>query len=151
MAHGAGFAVHQVMGADHLAAKRFTDGLMAEAHTEYRRLTGHVANEGDEDAGFAWGARTGREQNAVRPESLDFLDCQFVVAAHHDLRTQFAQVLNEVVGEGIVVVENEDHRAFKCSAWVRLRKVLILRQTQARVSRRIKRQEVARECRHLKN
>ena len=32
-----------------------------------------------------------------------------VVAAHHDLFAQFAQVLHQVVGERVVVVENEDH------------------------------------------
>ncbi len=41
---------------------------------------------------------------------------QLVVAAHHDLRAQFAQVLDQVVGERIVVVEDKDHGEFQCIA-----------------------------------
>jgi hypothetical protein len=39
----------------------------------------------------------------------DFFDCELIIAANNDVRTQLAEILDEVVGEGIVVVENEDH------------------------------------------
>ena len=42
-------------------------------------------------------------------QRLDLLHCQFVVAAHNNLRAQLAQVLDKVVRKRIVVVENEDH------------------------------------------
>jgi 7-keto-8-aminopelargonate synthetase-like enzyme len=37
------------------------------------------------------------------------LDAHFVITANLDLSTEFAQVLDEVVGKRIVVVEDEDH------------------------------------------
>ena len=44
-------------------------------------------------------------------ERLNLLDGQLVVAIDLDLRAQFAQVLDKVVGERIVVVEDENHQA----------------------------------------
>ena len=48
-------------------------------------------------------------------EILNLLDGQFVVAADDHLRPQLTHVLHQVVGERVVVVENEDHvRHFQC-------------------------------------
>ena len=49
-------------------------------------------------------------------QRLNLLHCQIVIAAHNNLRAQFAQVLDKVVGKRIVVVEDEDHGEFQCSA-----------------------------------
>jgi uncharacterized protein YbjT (DUF2867 family) len=40
---------------------------------------------------------------------LDLLDGHFVVAANLNLGAQFAQVLDEVIGKRVVVIEDEDH------------------------------------------
>src|ERR1019366_9766611 len=45
----------------------------------------------------------------LRLHRLDFSNRHFVVAANLHLGTQFAQVLDQVVSERIVVVEDEDH------------------------------------------
>jgi hypothetical protein len=37
------------------------------------------------------------------------LNANFVIAANLDLSTEFAQVLDKVVGKRIVIVEDEDH------------------------------------------
>ena len=52
--------------------------------------------------------RSGRDDDAVGAEGLDFSEGDFVVAADFDLGAQFSEILDEVVGEGIVVVEDED-------------------------------------------
>src|SRR5207237_10655491 len=45
----------------------------------------------------------------------DFLERDGIVAHHLDVGTQLAQVLNEVVGERVVVIDDEDH--FLVCAW----------------------------------
>ncbi len=50
-------------------------------------------------------------------KGFNLLDRQFVVAADLDLRAEFAQVLNEVISEGVVVVQDEHHNKIKCTAW----------------------------------
>ena len=114
MGDRAGFAVHQVAGADDLAAEGLADGLMAEADSQDRRLAGHAADQRNQNAGLAGRAGARREQDALGPERLDLIDGQLVVAIDLDLRAQLTQVLDKVVGEGIVVVEDEDHYVVKC-------------------------------------
>jgi hypothetical protein len=41
---------------------------------------------------------------------LDLSDGHFIVAANLNFGAQFAQVLDEVVSERIVVIEDEDHQ-----------------------------------------
>ena len=113
---GAGFAVHERARADHLAAESFTDRLVSQTDAEDGRLAGHVADERDENAGLMRRAGARRKQNALRLESLDLLDCQFVIAIDRDLCTQFPKVLDKVVRKRIVIVEDKDHGELQCSA-----------------------------------
>ena len=58
----------------------------------------------------------GEMTNVRRVQRFDLVGRELVVAAHHDLRAQLAHVLDEVVGERVVVVEDEDHRCTYGSA-----------------------------------
>jgi hypothetical protein len=122
---GAGFAVHEVSGADDLASEGCADGLVTEADAEQGDAVGSAAcaggnsggemtDEVDADAGFLGSAGSGRDDDAVGAEGLDFSEGDFIVAADFDLSAQFSEILDEVVGEGIVVVEDEDHLCTEC-------------------------------------
>src|SRR5579863_2012839 len=110
MKDGAGLAVHEVRRPNHMTAKCFADRLMSQADTEQRGLAGKVADQFDADAGFVRRARPWRDDDPVWLHRLDLVYRDLVVAAHLDLLAQFTNVLNQVVGERIVVVEDEYHR-----------------------------------------
>ncbi len=82
---------------------------MAEAHTEDGKFTGKPLDEFHGDSSFLRRARTGRNHDAFRLSPGNFIHSNFVVAVHFDLATQLAEILREVVGEGIVVVEKQNH------------------------------------------
>ena len=105
----AGLAVHQVLGADDLSAESGADGLMSEADAEHGNFAGEVADDVDADAGVLRGAGAGGDDDALGMHGGDFGDGHLVIAAHFDVSAQFSEILDEVVGEGIVVVEDEDH------------------------------------------
>jgi len=67
-----------------------------------------VANEIDADSGLLRRAWTGRNDNAVRLHYLNVGDCNLIVPANLNLGAEFPEILNEVVGKRIVIVENED-------------------------------------------
>ena len=67
-----------------------------------------MADEVDADARFVRSTRPGRNDDAFRMQIFDFFHRDLIVAAHLNLRAQFADVLDQVVSEGIVVVENEN-------------------------------------------
>src|SRR5467141_621004 len=62
-----------------------------------------------QDAGFPRRAGAGREDDGGGFEREHLLHGERVVAVHHRLRPELAEQLDEVVGEGIVVVEDEQH------------------------------------------
>ena len=50
----------------------------------------------------------GRDADPIRIERFDLREGDFVVALHHDLATQLAEILDEVVGERVVVIDDQN-------------------------------------------
>ncbi len=105
----AGFAVHDFFRADDFAAERVADGLMAEANAENGNFSGETLDDGHAQAGFARRAGAGRNNDALGTHARDFVESDFVVAADGEFLPQLAEVLRQVVGEGVVVVEQQEH------------------------------------------
>jgi hypothetical protein len=107
--HRAGLAVHDLAGADYIAAKGLADGLMAQAHAQNRQLAGEVLDDVNRDAGFGRGARAGRNDDALGVEGFDFGNGEFIVAHDFDLGAQLTKVLHNVVGKRVVVIDHQQH------------------------------------------
>ena len=96
-------------GAHDLATKRLADGLMAEANAEDRNARRRLGDEFEADAGFVRRARAGRQHDRFRLGGDDLFGGNFVVAMHDDVRSEPAQVMEQVEGETVVVVDQNDH------------------------------------------
>src|SRR5271165_1353491 len=103
--NGAGLAVKQLWCANDLAAESCADCLMAQADAEYGEFSREALDQVDADSRVLGRARTGGNYDAFWFAAGDLFHGNFVVAMHFDIAAQFAEVLSEVVGEGIVVVE----------------------------------------------
>jgi hypothetical protein len=68
-----------------------------------------VANQIDADAGIVGCAWARRDHNALGIHVFDAGNGYLIVAADFDLCPKFAKILNQVVGERVVIVENENH------------------------------------------
>ena len=106
---GRGFAVHEARGADDVASVNLPDALMAEAHAEDGNFSTEMPNHIATDTGIGGRAGAGGDDYFFGRELLDVGNGNLVVAFYKKLRTKFAEVLNEVVGERIVVIDDEDH------------------------------------------
>src|SRR5256885_909041 len=102
----AGLAMHQVTSANHVAAECSPDRLMSQADAENWRLSCHMTNQLHADAGVVRRARPRGDDDPLWPHALDLRGRDLIVAAHLNLLPQFAQILHQVVGEGIVVIED---------------------------------------------
>src|SRR3954452_11620836 len=111
-------AVHGDVPHD-LAAERLGERLVAEADPERRdpRL-GEAPHRLAQDAGLVRRARPRRDDHPVPAAAQQVVDRGGVVADGRHLRPQLAEVLDEVVGEGVVVVDDEDadHGHSRCLA-----------------------------------
>src|SRR5687767_10679588 len=90
---------------------------MAEADAEDRHRRTEALDGGNRDAGVLGTARAGRNHDPRRRQRRDLVQRDLVVAAHRHLGAELAQVLGEVEGERIVVVDQEDHhRSSRCAS-----------------------------------
>jgi hypothetical protein len=110
-ADGAGLAVHQPPGRADLAALDLDQALVAEAHPEHRDPAREAADEGARDAAVRRAAGAGGDDEVGRGDGLGLLLVELVVAVDVHLGALLAQEVRQVVGERVVVVDQEDARA----------------------------------------
>jgi len=102
-------AVHQALGVHDAPAKSFADRLMAEADAEQRNLARERADRRRRNPGLRRRSRPGRDDEIVGRKLGDLGKRNRVVAKHLHVLTEFAEILHEVVSEGIVVVDHQQH------------------------------------------
>src|SRR6185295_10595486 len=87
-----------------------------KTHAEKWRLWPEASNDFRGDARVLRATGTRRDQNLLGRHRLHLTDRHLIVAAHADVGAQLAQVLHEVVGKRVVVVDDEDHERPACAS-----------------------------------
>ena len=110
--HGAHFAVHDILGADDVAAKSLPDGLVAEANAQKRDVcSSSCKGQGQANARLRRIARTGRQHDRRGPQLHDCLHIKRVIAPYHHICAKLAQIMHEIVGKTVIVVDQKQHLA----------------------------------------
>src|SRR4030095_10345930 len=89
---------------------------MAETDAEDGNLPREALDEGHRDARLTRRAGAGRDDDPVGRHRRHLVARDGVGAPHRDLRAALREVLHEVVGEGVVVVDHQDARHHSRSA-----------------------------------
>src|SRR6185503_13847948 len=99
--------VHDLTRVHDASPKSLSDALVAEAYAKNRKLSGETLDQRYRYPRLV--GRTGpRRYHDMRGlERFDFRQRDLVVAEYRDLLLQFAEILDEVVGERIVVVYHQ--------------------------------------------
>src|SRR3569623_87101 len=105
-----GLAVHHLPRAHHLAAEGLTDGLVTEPHAEQRNFPRKLADDLERYARLVGCARARRNDDVIGLEPCDRVDTNLIVAIHAHVFAELGQVLHEVVGEGVVIIDHERHK-----------------------------------------
>src|SRR5689334_20555342 len=104
-------AMHQRGRADHAPAIDLADRLMAEANAEDRHDRPGARDELEADAGAVRIARSRREHDRFRALGQNLVDRHLVVAVDAGGCAQFAEEMNEIVGEAVVVIDQREHES----------------------------------------
>src|SRR5260221_5048507 len=108
MADGAELAMHGLRRANDVAAEDLADRLMAETDAEDRKIAG-AADEVEADAGAVGIARSRRDNDTLRLQGERGLDGHGVVALHHDLGAELAEIVAKVADEAVVIIDEQKH------------------------------------------
>src|SRR6185369_8572977 len=116
MRQRARFAMYGAGGPDDLAAKRFANRLVPEADAEDRDLSCEAAYRRNRNSGIGGSTRPGRDHDSTAFTFINFIQCDRVVAEDLRIGSELAEVLHEVVGERIEVVDDQQHTYAPASA-----------------------------------
>jgi cation transport regulator ChaC len=107
--HEAGSTVQQLWRHDDVATEGLCYRLMTETDTEKRHLVlcavVHELKAVARTSGVTWPRR---DQDPLDPERAHVTRGDVIVSPHDDLRAELAEILDEVVDEGVVVVDDKD-------------------------------------------
>ncbi len=106
---GGGLAVHQLLRGDDLPAEGLGDGLVSEADAQDRDLARETFDRRKGDARRIGVARARPEDDRGGLHRLDLVERGGVVLDDLHVRAQHPQFLDDVVGEGVVVIDKKDH------------------------------------------
>ena len=105
--------MHDVRSTFHRSSSNLPHCLMAKA---YAKDWGDRIGSGQRpfqksnaDSGLVRCTGTRRKENPIGSHGQNIFDSYLVIALHLDVSSPLAQVLDQVVGEGIVVVDDENH------------------------------------------
>jgi hypothetical protein len=98
-------AVHRDARAHDASAKNLADALMAQAHAEDRQATSEMPDQVHGDPGLIGSARAWRDHQDVGCQIGNRLDRHCIVALDPHGLAELTEILREVPGEGIVVVQ----------------------------------------------
>src|SRR3981081_1575010 len=97
-----GLAVHQSTRPYHFSAVRLADRLMSETYSQRGYLPAPFLYCSDRDPRFGWRARARRDHQARYAHRPDLINSDLVIPLHDRLLSELTEILNKVVGEGIV-------------------------------------------------
>src|SRR5579884_383957 len=118
MFHHAGLAVHDAVGANYSSAECRPDRLMSETDAQYGNFPGKLLDQLNRDSRLVGRAGAGRDHDLARMQFAHLVHGDLIIATNLHLFSGLANVLHEIEGERIVVVENEDHKKLlSCSAF----------------------------------
>src|SRR5262249_50221472 len=85
------------------------------AHAEYRNLAGEIPNRSQRYSRFTGCAGPRRDDDGACMHRCDLGRPDLIVASHFDLGTELAQILHQIPGERVVVVDHQDHGCSRAS------------------------------------
>ncbi len=97
--------------AHHLSAEHLADALMAQADAQQRAGWPQAADHLVRDARVRWIAGAGGDHDVAGTQGLQRVGRDGVIAIDLDFGPQLAEILHEVVGERIVVINHGNHCA----------------------------------------
>lgn len=97
-------------GLDQLCAEVLSDGLVPEADSEDGEILGGCAQALHRHPRSSRAAWAGPDQESSGLQSADSLPVRSVRAQNFNLSPELLEELNEVEGEGVSVVEDQNHR-----------------------------------------
>src|SRR5437773_4909059 len=126
------FPVHQLRGTHNFAAENFANALVTEANAEQRNVRSEFTNDLATDSSVARPTWSGRDANAFRNKFPNVSSADLIVASHQNLGAKLTENLREIVGERIVIINQEQFQGTSFARAIAARTAIALRSVSSR-------------------
>jgi hypothetical protein len=99
------FAVYWERSPHDIAAEDCADALVTETDAQSGNPRPQCLDQRIANASLVGRAGTGRDDDVGRRERIGLVNGDIVIATYHDVDTELRQILVEVVGKAIVVID----------------------------------------------
>ena len=82
---------------------------MTQADPEDRQVVRRLFDQVQADTGLVWRLRSRRQQDGFRTQRQGFGDAERIIAHDKRLGPKLVQIVDEVVGKAVVVIDDQDH------------------------------------------
>src|ERR1700687_5265644 len=106
--------MHDAFGSNYLSPVNLTYALVSQTNAQHGNPRPKMTNKIVADPSFIRRSRSRRNADFFGVQLLNLIDGCPVIPADHQFRAEFAKILNQVVGERVVVIQYQDHNI--CSA-----------------------------------
>ena len=107
--NGSRLPVHDFRGPYRPPSEGFSDGLVAQTNAQERNGGAQRSDELHADSGLRGSAGSRRNNDSLRRQAPDFFHRGFVIPEDMGIGPELPQELHKVPGEGIVIVQYENH------------------------------------------
>ena len=104
-----GFAMHQSSCAYNFASECLSDGLMPKADTKNWEEPGTAGYCLNRNAGLSRRARAWRHKQMGWCKLDNVINRDLVITFDHHFSAEFAEIVDDVIGERVVIIDDKDH------------------------------------------
>src|SRR2546429_6927530 len=101
--------MHETRSRQHFPAVRFRDALVPQTNAEDGNLFAEMDDDFFADTRFARRSWSWGNANMTRHQGRDLSDGDRVVSCNGQFKSKLAEILGQIVGERIVVIEKQKH------------------------------------------
>ena len=106
--------MHQATRTNHFPSINISHALMSKTDAKNGKTTGKTADHFIADSCLLGSTWPRRNTDPIRIHGIDFGNRDLIIATNERFCSQFSKILDDIVGEGIVVIDDEDHGRICC-------------------------------------
>src|SRR5436853_3013925 len=109
MANLACLSMHEIRSRNHIPAECLSNSLVSQTDAQDRFLGLKILDQFQGNAGLVRRSWSRRDHNAVRIPAFNFGNLDLIIAVNFRVLAQFSQILDEIIGKRIIVIDYQNH------------------------------------------
>src|SRR2546426_7476352 len=100
--------MHEIRSGDHISAECLSNSLMSQTDAQNGLLGLKVLNQFQSNAGLVRLPWSRGDHDSVWVPAFNFRDLDLIIAVNFQVLAQFTQILHEIIGKRIIIIDYQN-------------------------------------------